>query len=1270
MVKHLSRIAISFFIAFAGIYSYAADYYWIGGTGNWSDLTHWATTSGGSTNPTQVPSSADDVYFDDNSFSGTVNEVTVDVPVASCRNFDWRGLTDASFNAEFSHSGATSSLSVYGSFYLSGSMINSFQKEIKFLSPLTGNEIDCDGVTIRRNMIFDNPGGEWSLISPLTMTNQPGINLRQGIFRSGGFAMTVGDIFSTGTLARTLDIQNSDITILRRVAWDTNVPTNLTFLSAGSIIRLAAPLASGTPYMSTTDLVFNDVEFSQANGGGLLLGGNNTFNDLISLGRATVRDNNSFSKIILTAGKSLSIYAGTTLEIREALVSDGTCDAFINISSNSKESPAFLDITPATGSIGVDYTIISNVNVLGGTISATNSLDVLGATTGWAYSAITSRTLYFVGGLNSSNSWSDPANWSTTSGTLVTNACPPSPLDDVVFDGGSFTATMNECNIDLSNAVCRNMTWSGVTNTPNFRNTLSGSSLSIYGSLEFDTDMTTELQRGTNFVGAGSFTVQPNGQKFSNSVSFSNPNGEWNLLGDLYIEQPGDGVNQGQGGNLTLRNGILRTNGHAIRCVTFNSGVDEPRELHLGSSYVTLVGRNIGNGSHTWHVGFVTNFTFDPGTSTIEFTRSGQSLGIYFTPGTPFHNILFSDSDGSMTLYGNNTFNEVTLLGDAQIGRTSGAGTNIYNVLNLSAGKEYAFVQGRTQKIATLNAVGSCTERILLRSILAGSEAAFEPFPAGGTISGDGLVIMDIRGQNGTLIGANSAEVGTTSGWTITTTAGVGFYWIGGDGNWSDTNNWSLTSGGPPSGCLPGPNDDVYFDNNSFSGAGQTVTQDLSIAYCRNMDWTGATGTPNFNGGGAGNSLRIFGGVTFIADMAVVTPGSPFWYFDATSGSHDVICAGHSFPRAKFIGPGGTWNFQDHFRAVQMFHENGTINSLNNPITSSIYYSFVAATPTLNLGSSLMTITGNATANNSSTTWRTNSTLILNEGTSTIRFTGNSLPTLLDVGNHTFHNMEFTSGTGVARIYGTHTFNSVTMDGSGQVFLGNTYETLNLAAGKIYQFSVGNTQTITATGSMNATGNPSAQIEIKSFTAGAQANFLKEEGIICLNYVQMQDINGETSSGAFYFAGANSDNISNNTAWAFTFCEPQIINSELCDTVIFDESGFSIGAWAWDFGDPASGAANTSTVANPAHVFSDVGTYTVYVDIDLLTTTNRVYFTVNVAPDSDGSCDTVLVESEVPAIPTLSEWGLILFGLLLMCIGAAVVWRKKYAVKRTNKLYF
>ena len=58
----------------------AADYYWVGGNGNWSDITHWRTASGGTTQQNTVPSGADNVFFDANSFTGANQTVTIDAP--------------------------------------------------------------------------------------------------------------------------------------------------------------------------------------------------------------------------------------------------------------------------------------------------------------------------------------------------------------------------------------------------------------------------------------------------------------------------------------------------------------------------------------------------------------------------------------------------------------------------------------------------------------------------------------------------------------------------------------------------------------------------------------------------------------------------------------------------------------------------------------------------------------------------------------------------------------------------------------------------------------------------------------------------------------------------------------------------------------------------------------------------------------------------------------------------------------------------------------
>ncbi len=55
-------------------------------------------------------------------------------------------------------------------------------------------------------------------------------------------------------------------------------------------------------------------------------------------------------------------------------------------------------------------------------------------------------------------------------------------------------------------------------------------------------------------------------------------------------------------------------------------------------------------------------------------------------------------------------------------------------------------------------------------------------------------------------------------------------YWIGGDGNWSDQNHWSLNSGGQPANVTPGPSYKLIFDDNSFSGDEHTVTMDADYS--------------------------------------------------------------------------------------------------------------------------------------------------------------------------------------------------------------------------------------------------------------------------------------------------------------------------------------------------------------------------------------------------------------------------------------------------------
>ena len=89
----------------------AADYYWVGGSGNWNDIYHWRTTSGGTLIPSVIPGASDNVYFDANSgFTSSSKTITINV-TANCKNITFSGSAVA---PTLTQSG-TQTLNIYGS---------------------------------------------------------------------------------------------------------------------------------------------------------------------------------------------------------------------------------------------------------------------------------------------------------------------------------------------------------------------------------------------------------------------------------------------------------------------------------------------------------------------------------------------------------------------------------------------------------------------------------------------------------------------------------------------------------------------------------------------------------------------------------------------------------------------------------------------------------------------------------------------------------------------------------------------------------------------------------------------------------------------------------------------------------------------------------------------------------------------------------------------------------------------------------------------------
>ena len=141
-----------------------AGYYWVGGSGDWSDVNHWATSSGGSIKQMVPPTLVDHVFFDANSFSAAGQTVNLDID-GVCANMTW---LSALFNPTFA--GSASTLEINGNLTLSPNMTISWPGEWKLKGTTVINTVDLKGKQLPL-LTFDanQSTGGYAILQPITL---------------------------------------------------------------------------------------------------------------------------------------------------------------------------------------------------------------------------------------------------------------------------------------------------------------------------------------------------------------------------------------------------------------------------------------------------------------------------------------------------------------------------------------------------------------------------------------------------------------------------------------------------------------------------------------------------------------------------------------------------------------------------------------------------------------------------------------------------------------------------------------------------------------------------------------------------------------------------------------------------------------------------------------------------------------------------------------------------------------------------------------------
>ncbi|MEL7220216.1 MAG: hypothetical protein AAGJ93_02790 [Bacteroidota bacterium] len=186
--------------------SNAADYYWIGGSGDWSDISHWATAPNGTITHSQSPTANDDVYFNFSSFDAPGQVVSLSTDIIFCRSMNWAGVA----NNPTLEGSANVTISIYGSLSLDPNMDFNFAGKILFTGNQTDNTINLGTHTAGKDVIFSGMGA-WTLTNGILVDSAFIFN--EGTLNTDGQNIDCQYFDSRSSAQRTLNLGASIFTI-------------------------------------------------------------------------------------------------------------------------------------------------------------------------------------------------------------------------------------------------------------------------------------------------------------------------------------------------------------------------------------------------------------------------------------------------------------------------------------------------------------------------------------------------------------------------------------------------------------------------------------------------------------------------------------------------------------------------------------------------------------------------------------------------------------------------------------------------------------------------------------------------------------------------------------------------------------------------------------------------------------------------------------------------------------------------------------------------
>ncbi|WP_126246695.1 Ig-like domain-containing protein [Chitinophaga rhizosphaerae] len=1172
----MKKILSLFVLLFLTLPMMAADYYWVVGSGTWSNLNNWRLGSPTGAIPTFVPGSADNVIFGPPAGAAGLWIVTVDANVY-CNNFTWMPGLPGTPRMDRSNN----------NFVISVSGNVSIQPNVAY-SALAIDMVGSTNTTVMANgpanvnMTYNirKTGGAVVTFADDYVANNNTFNRNVITLFTGGLNVAGRKIsmYAFGTDqpgARTMDITNATLDLSYNYS---GVGAGLVLSAAGSRISTNRFYSDGGTYNeveirnryatehTVSGSTFRKLEFTTV----LLnsearIADNNTIDTLIFHGWGSIRTSSNdvkyvlfklggfmgglnnkvqyaqvngpfgtvdgatatFDTLITMPNKNITVSGAVTVN-KLFRAGGAPCNGFTEISGSG--GVGTLQFT-AGAAVEIDNVLLTNMTAQGPMTPITvNGIDNEG-NTGWniVQPATPGTTLYWVGG---AGDWNDNAHWSTSSGGPG-GACIPFINDNVIFNAASGFAAGNNVVTTTGNTYCKDMTWTGVAASPVFSESPTYN-LQVYGSVVLDPTVT--MNAILFMPGEADATITTNGAT-SGALGFI-----------IRKYRAGFGAKVTLADNWTnplsaisLQRGGVDMTGRTVNINGFASGGNLGRNVYIDNAIILVNNWEFGGSGHTMSAA---NSYLRVGSSIytrglvyndVEVLSAGEI--VYDIANTTFGWLTMSNTSltSGARILGGNVIRRLEFKGRGQI-RANG---NNIDSLILAPNRNFTFFLASNTNINKyFSAVHpSCSG---LGEIRSGSAAISTlNFGANATVQIDNVYMENIAaaGGGGSLtlpIPFSGADAGGNSGWTINSTAGGARYWVGGAGDWNDAAHWSNSSGGPGGACIPTAGNDVFFDANSgFTAASKTVTIATGNAYFHNMDWTGAANNPLLDKNSAwvaecwGNLVLnptgfINGQIRMMGTEIVTISGSTLGNFDLDiskiSGGGVTMLSDYSNLNTDIKLTTGKFSIAGRNITLANLSNVGIDNNIQLDISDANLTGFLQYNGTF----------VNRTVNAANS--RITGIVALNGGAYNVINISGTQSNHAVISNITADSLVFTNPhqASVAGINGNNnTINYVEYKGSGGLYgTNNTLGKLVFFPGSIYRINGGSTNTIT--GEWFGSGTPCRLTEIRSSNT-TPATIVKTGGQVIFDYVRLE--RQTATGGATFQTKEHSDNLGGNTGW-------------------------------------------------------------------------------------------------------------------------------------------